>query len=238
MNIEHPGQVKAGESSRFNTLVGNLYCPACEQLIRETRADPRADGKALPYCCEIYWIPKWQKYWSSDEGSYILQVHLSHATEIEPHWQIDSNEIEPDADDRTSPEVSDIPAATENTASIGNRAQTPRPPAPRSELNRGDPPLSAEITQPPAASPPRRETDTETQVCEERLPDAETTAYALVGDFIDLHVEFTTAEVRTYVVARRPSGKISKQGLTDALNEHISEGTLMRLEKGRYRRLR
>ena len=97
-----------------------------------------------------------------------------------------------------------------------------------------NPATERHVVDVPGERPPET-TDPQTQG---HLPDAEKTIYDLIGEFIAAHIEFTTPDVRAYVSARRATGKISKQGLTNALEKYISEGTLIRLKRGLYRRVR
>ena len=43
---------------RFQTFVADVSCPKCQHPITSVRADPR--GVELPYCCHLYWVPRWK----------------------------------------------------------------------------------------------------------------------------------------------------------------------------------
>jgi len=102
--MNNRGIIKAGEASAIESLVATLYCPICKKIITEMREDPRIDGSVLPFCgeCLIYWKPNLKTVFLRDSLSYVIQVHLDFATELEDYWRVEKNEIHLDEADPKS----------------------------------------------------------------------------------------------------------------------------------------
>lgn len=239
--MNNRGIIKAGEATAIESLVATLYCPTCENIISEMREDPRIDGDLLPFCkeCEIYWKPTLKKIFLHDHNSYVLQVHLQFAIELEAYWQVGKDEIRLD---EATP-----------TAAISPPSENLQPaPIDSEQMFEPAPHLNAEMmtdaddettgTDPNADSNPQSVSVSNPQETDEvPTPSNSEKIYDLAERFIDnearIQGEFTYPEIEAYVSQAR-GGYVSSDGLHKQLNNLIEDGKIQRLQRNRYLRLK